>query len=85
MGSEFACIYNRSVYMQVVTQANQQIIKANKEPGASPSNHAGRILACADTNAAADNLARGAREKGLSVVRVGDVARVSSAPHSAML
>jgi regulator of nonsense transcripts 1 len=37
----------------------------------------GPLLACADTNAAVDNLVEGLADKGLKVVRLGNPAKAS--------
>lgn len=39
----------------------------------------GPLLACADTNAAVDNLVEGLTNKGLKVVRLGQPAKVGRA------
>ena len=45
----------------------------------SPLDRMGTILVCGETNACADNLAAGALDAGLAVVRVGTPARVCPA------
>lgn len=42
----------------------------------------GPILACADTNAATDNLVEGLVERGINVTRLGQPAKVSGFPLS---
>ena len=46
------------------------------EPGRADA--MGPILACADTNAATDNLVEGLVERGIEVTRLGQPAKVSS-------
>ena len=52
--------------------AVQVILEAGKRSDTA----VGTVLACSDTNTAADNLALGARKAGLQVVRLGKPATV---------
>lgn len=40
----------------------------------------GPILACADTNAATDNIVEGLLKRGINVVRLGQPAKVHAVP-----
>jgi hypothetical protein len=49
---------------------------AGAESSTQSGKELGALLVCGDTNASVDNLAAGAAKAGLSVVRVGNPAKV---------
>ena len=60
------------------TKTLHALLEALSNCAASPqrSEAMGQLLACADTNAATDNIVEGLVRAGLSVVRLGQAAKV---------